>query len=74
MDRIEEPHQRHRGVADHNVDLLNINWLLFNDFASRVNLETPPFQLPRRKVDLERQVVQDQACGIVTRLFVLKQN
>ena len=77
LDRIEEPHQRHRGVddiADHNIDLLNINWQLFNDFASRVNLETPPFQLPRRKVDLERQVVQDQACGIVTRLFALRQN
>ena len=73
----EEPHQRHRGVdaiADHNIDFLNINWQLFNDFACRVNMETPPFQLPRRKVDLERQVIQDQACGIVTQLFVLRQN
>lgn len=77
LDRIEEPHQRHRGVddiADHKIDLLNINWQLFNDFASTVNLQTPPFQLPRRKVDSERQVLQDQASGIVTQLFVLRQN
>jgi hypothetical protein len=69
--------RRHRGVddiADHKIDLLNINWQLFNDFASTVNLQTPPFQLPRRKVDSERQVLQDQACGIVTQLFVLRQN
>ena len=74
--RIEEPQQRHRSVddiADQKINLLDVNWKLFNDFANSVNLGTAPFKLPQRAVDvdLERQVNQDQASGINTQLFAL---
>ena len=74
--RIEEPQQRHRSVddiADQKINLLDVNWKLFNDFANSVNLGTAPFKLPPRPVDvdLERQVSQDQASGISTQVFDL---
>ena len=72
--RIEEPQQRHRSVddiADQKINLLDVNWKLFNDFANSVNLGTAPFKLPQRPVDLERQVSQDQASGISTQVFDL---
>ena len=62
LDRMEAPHQRHRGVddiADHKIDLLTVNWMLFHEFASRRDLAVPPFQLPRRKVDLVQQAFQN---------------
>ena len=74
--RIEEPQQRHRSVdviADQKINLLDVNWKLFHDFANSVNLETAPFKLPQLTVDvdLERQVNQDQVSGINTQLFAL---
>ena len=67
--RIEESQQRHRSVDDaahQKINLLDVNWKLFNDFANSVKFGTAPFKLPQRPVDLERQVSQDQASGINT--------
>ena len=70
---MEAPHQRHRGVdeiADHKIDLLTVNWMLFHAFATRRDLAVPPFQLPRReKVDLKQQVEEDARNGVSTTLF-----
>ena len=74
LDRMEAPHQRHRGVdeiADHKIDLLTVNWMLFHEFASRRDLAVPPFQLPRRKVDLKQQVEADARNGVSTTLFLV---
>ena len=69
---MEAPHQRHQGVyeiADHKIDLLTVNWMLFHEFASRRDLAVPPFQLPRRKVNLAQQVEEDARNGVSTTLF-----
>ncbi len=70
---MEAPHQLHRGVdeiADHKIDLLTVNWMLFHEFATRRDLAVPPFQLPRRKkVDLAQQVEEDARNGDSTTLF-----
>ena len=74
LDRMEAQHQRHRGVddiADHKIDLLTVNWMLFHEFASRRDLAVPPFQLPRRQVDLVQQVKEDARNGVSTTLFTL---
>ena len=71
---MEAPHQRHQGVdeiADHKIDLRTVNWMLFHEFASRRDLAVPPFQLPRRKVDLKQQVEEDARNGVSTTLFTL---
>ena len=72
LDRMEAPHQRHRGVddiADQKIDLLKVNWMLFHEFASRLDLEVPPFQVPERKVNLKQQVQEDARNGVSTTLF-----
>ena len=69
---MEAPHQRHRGVdeiADHKIDLLKVNWMLFHEFATRLDLAVPPFQLPRRQVNLVQQVEEDARNGVSTTLF-----
>ena len=69
---MEAPHQRHRGVdeiADQKIDLLKVNWMLFHEFASRLDLAVPPFQVPPRKVNLEQQVQEDARNGVSTTLF-----
>ena len=69
---MEAPHQRHRGVdeiADQKIDLLKVNWMLFHEFASRLDLAVPPFQVPQRKVNLKQQVQEDARNGVSTKLF-----
>ena len=65
LDRMEAPHQRQRGIdeiADHKIDLLTVNWMLFQGFATRRDLAVPPFQLPRRKVDLVQEIHDTVQC------------
>ena len=72
---MEAQHQRHRGVdeiADQKIDLLTVNWMLFHEFASRLDLEVPPFQVPR-KVNLKQQVQEDARNGVSTTLFDVSQ-
>ena len=74
LDRMEAPHQRHRGVdeiADQKIDLLKVNWMLFHEFASRLDLAVPPFQVPQRKVNLKQQVQEDARNGVSTTLFIV---
>jgi hypothetical protein len=75
LDRMEAPHQRHRGVdeiADQKIDLLKVNWMLFHEFASRLDLAVPPFQEPR-KANLKQQVQEDARNGVSTTLFEVSQ-
>ena len=69
---MEAPHQRQRGVdeiADHKIGLLTVNWMLFHEFETRLDLAVPPFQLPRRKVNMKQQVQEDARNGVSTTLF-----
>ena len=68
---MEAPHQRHRGVdeiADHKIDLLTVDWMLFHGFASR-QLSSFSILAASAEGGLVQQVQEDARNGVSTTLF-----
>ena len=64
--RIEEPQQRHRSVddiADQKINLLDVNWKLFNDFANSVKFGTAPFKLSQRRWTWSGRLAKTKQAG-----------